>query len=484
MANITGNNPTRNATCESITLEGINYLEADSASDQATRLLRYCKVTEWFQCDLSHLIDDDDRPSVLPILPGGNHTIQPYEPEATRSIWATLHLLDTNANCNSVASILQSSYALCIGILSVIANLIVISTIARHRHLRTVTNCFLLSLAASDYMYAFCSLYTSVMSILMYAAQRSYDDRLLETLMKIKNDHFLCLFLECPGVLFASLMASLFSLMAIALEKYIGIFHPLHYYQLLTTRRATALIAAIWLVSMTFGLMPWMGWNRYAGVCYFVEKTSYEYLLTWGLVCSASAAITLVMYLQIFKMARKHACQIRQTGVYMANTSTSQSPQIDETDQTHEHPDTFNGGTSNGNHTDLYHTETKKNGRIFSIGRKADKSHKSPIKKVKESSKKVKPKWVKVFVGNKQQVTRSRLAVMRPQLRTIKTMAMLLAGFYLCWLPLLIYIMVYPYRYSNVTLYWLATLALTMSLLNPLIYGFRNKAVKKTLVCS
>ena len=84
------------------------------------------------------------------------------------------------------------------------------------------------------------------------------------------------------------------------------------------------------------------------------------------------------------------------------------------------------------------------------------------------------------------QKSQSRLALAThklfpPSVRAVKTIAIILGTFYLCYLPLLIYILAFKNSYSNFVINVLASLALINSLLNPLIYGFKNRGIRLAL---
>ncbi|KAJ0057197.1 hypothetical protein NL108_002138, partial [Boleophthalmus pectinirostris] len=68
-----------------------------------------------------------------------------------------------------------------------------------------------------------------------------------------------CLFIACFVLVLTQ--SSIFSLLAIAVDRYIAIKNPLRYSSVVTGQRAKNIIALCWLLSVAIGLTPMMGWN-------------------------------------------------------------------------------------------------------------------------------------------------------------------------------------------------------------------------------
>lgn len=384
-----------NMTCDDIkSVDQVDFLSAEDPAEAANKLLLFCHATTKLHCNLWLLV------------------IQPYIGDTVAQLW----MLYASADCRfKVEYFALSVWALLVSIIGVPANSLVIHAVLHDRQLHSATNKLLLSLATSDLVFLLTSCYTTIMTVLITTAEDSMDVQWLEQLLKVQRNKYLCLILEFPGVAFACLMASLFSLMAIALDKYVAIYYPLKRAQLLNSCRVNLLIACIWTVSMTFGLMPVMGWNRFQGVCVFVDKTCYEYLLTWGITCTLCAITIVVLYVQIYRMAVKHSRRSRGATIRLVCA---------------------NPGIAADTHG------------------------------IANSVSEVSTSCVSLTEKKKRCMCRP------PQ--ALKTISLLLLGFYLGWLPLLVYLLVYPYRYTNLDLYILMTIALTCSMYNPFIYGLRN----------
>jgi hypothetical protein len=309
-----------------------------------------------------------------------------------------MRLLVQNAHCtlNDVQMLLYiTAVLLCVVV--VIINIFPLIAIIKSRKLRTPTNIILLNLVLLDLLLGTTAPYTYIMNILIVIAIKQYNQEQLRLYLEIRSNKALCLLLDGPGLIYACMMASIFTLLAVAFEKYLAIFNPLRYNQLITIRKIILGLSVIWLVTLLFGFLPLIGWNNYNSdeICLFVAKTDFNYLITWASLCLASALITLILYLRIFIIARKHSRQIF-------------------------HPSVNNQPKDNLPCPKMYRTPTK----------------------------------------------------------AVKTIAIILGTFYICWLPLLIYLLAYSTKYSDLIIYALSVLALANSILNPVVYALRTKPMR------
>ncbi|XP_031325325.2 adenosine receptor A2b isoform X1 [Camelus dromedarius] len=72
-----------------------------------------------------------------------------------------------------------------------------------------------------------------------------------------------CLFLACFVLVLTQ--SSIFSLLAVAVDRYLAVRVPLRYKSLVTGARARAVIAVLWVLAFGIGLTPLLGWNRGKG---------------------------------------------------------------------------------------------------------------------------------------------------------------------------------------------------------------------------
>lgn len=130
--------------------------------------------------------------------------------------------------------------------------------------------------------------------------------------------HFLFLFclepcdwseLVTSGLLVTSLLASLCSLMGVALDRYLSLSHALTYGSSQSRRRAAALLLLVWAGASLMGAGPAMGWHclHEPTSCSVAPPLTRTYL---SLLCGGFllvVMVTLLLYAGICRVARRHA---------------------------------------------------------------------------------------------------------------------------------------------------------------------------------
>ncbi|XP_007057818.2 adenosine receptor A2b [Chelonia mydas] len=131
---------------------------------------------------------------------------------------------------------------LIIAVLSIAGNVLVCWAVAINSTLKNATNYILVSLAVAD-------IAVGLLAI-PFAITISVG---------LRTDFHSCLFFACFVLVLTQ--SSIFSLLAVAIDRYLAIKVPLRYKSLVTGKRARWLIAVLWLLSFGIGLTPLMGWN-------------------------------------------------------------------------------------------------------------------------------------------------------------------------------------------------------------------------------
>lgn len=72
-----------------------------------------------------------------------------------------------------------------------------------------------------------------------------------------------CEFYAFCGALFG--ITSMITLMAIALDRYLVITHPLTAIGVVSKRRAALVLLGVWLYALAWSLPPFFGWSKWAG---------------------------------------------------------------------------------------------------------------------------------------------------------------------------------------------------------------------------
>ncbi|XP_028828947.1 adenosine A2a receptor b [Denticeps clupeoides] len=132
---------------------------------------------------------------------------------------------------------------LVIAALAVGGNVLVCWAVCVNSNLQSITNFFVVSLAVADIAVGLLAIPFAIAISTGFCA----------------NFHG-CLFIACFVLVLTQ--SSIFSLLAIAVDRYIAIKIPLRYNSLVTGSRAKAIIAVCWVLSAIIGLTPMMGWNQ------------------------------------------------------------------------------------------------------------------------------------------------------------------------------------------------------------------------------
>ncbi|KAF1771085.1 hypothetical protein GCK72_002910 [Caenorhabditis remanei] len=124
-----------------------------------------------------------------------------------------------------------------ISVIGVLGNLLVITVVLKVRGMKTPTNCYLVSLAASDTLFFFASMPHEMMYLLG------------------PNDHYLFGKVGCVLLTYLPYLAmntSSLSILAFTIERYYGICNPYKARTMCTVKRATCIICGIWVFSMLY----------------------------------------------------------------------------------------------------------------------------------------------------------------------------------------------------------------------------------------
>ncbi|KAI4890082.1 hypothetical protein NFI96_004851 [Prochilodus magdalenae] len=186
---------------------------------------------------------------------------------------------------------------LVIAFLSTVGNLLVCAAVGLNRKLHTVTNYFLVSLAVAD----------------VCVGALAIPCAILTDMGIPRNNLHLCLLML--SVLIMLTQSSIFSLLAVAVERYVAIFMPFRYHSLMTPRNALLVILVTWVLAFLIGLVPLMGWHKpppASGYCFFVlvvDMTYMVYFNFFGCVM-APLMIMFLIYAQIFVTVKRQLRRI------------------------------------------------------------------------------------------------------------------------------------------------------------------------------
>ncbi|XP_071946572.1 adenosine receptor A2b-like [Antedon mediterranea] len=187
-----------------------------------------------------------------------------------------------------------------IAIAAILGNLLVMFAVYKNRHLRSVTNSFIVSLAVADFLVGLVGIPFALI-----------------TNANVSMDRYLCLFLNSFIVVLTQI--SIFSLLAIAVDRYFAVVSPLKYRRIANTKRALCVIAVTWIAAFAVGLVPVMGWHLKPddNSCNFVTIIDMKYMVYFnffGFVLPP-LIIMLFIYIKIFNVVRQQIKQISKTVV-------------------------------------------------------------------------------------------------------------------------------------------------------------------------
>ena len=146
--------------------------------------------------------------------------------------------------------------------LALTGNVLVLIVFARSRALRTVTNYYVISLAVADTLVALVGIPSA-----------------LSTSVGLPRQFHLCLVMN--SILMLLCTGSILSLVAVTVDRFWAIVHPLTYAGDMTKRKAKLIICGCWILASIIGLLPAAGWHRCRPSqprCFFMEVMDFRYL--------------------------------------------------------------------------------------------------------------------------------------------------------------------------------------------------------------
>lgn len=215
-----------------------------------------------------------------------------------------------------VASILYIILELLIAMFSVLGNVLVCWAVCLNSNLQSITNFFVVSLAVADIAVGVLAIPFAIVISTGFC-----------------SNFYGCLFIACFVLVLTQ--SSIFSLLAIAIDRYIAIKIPLRYNSLVTGQRAQGIIAICWVLSIIIGLTPMMGWHKLSesanstcppGLmkCLFEEVVVMEYMVYFNFFACVLIPLLLMLaiYLCIF-MAARHQLKLMEVKAVHGEKSRS-----------------------------------------------------------------------------------------------------------------------------------------------------------------
>ncbi|XP_017199777.2 adrenocorticotropic hormone receptor [Oryctolagus cuniculus] len=169
----------------------------------------------------------------------------------------------------------------------VLENLAVLLAVVKNKHLQSPMHFFICSLAISDMLG---SLYKILENILILLRNTGY--------LKPRGDFETTADDVIDSLFVLSLLGSIFSLSAIAADRYITIFHSLQYHSIVTVRRALVTLTVLW--ALCTG----------SGITMVIFSHHIPTVLTFTSLFPLMLVFILCLYVHMFLLARSHARRI------------------------------------------------------------------------------------------------------------------------------------------------------------------------------
>lgn len=182
-------------------------------------------------------------------------------------------------NCAIIAALI---------LISITGNLIVLAAIKRTSSLRSPSIIFICSLAVSDLVVGF------IVQPLFIARELTNSD-LVKSLLETTA--------------YAACGFSLFIMTAISMDRYVALHYHMRYPSIVTSTRATYLIATVFLV------------NFLAAIIYFWNRTIYLFIMATGICICLLTSVA--FYVKIYQIVRRHQTQIHTFQVALQRTQAT-----------------------------------------------------------------------------------------------------------------------------------------------------------------
>ncbi|CAB1460011.1 unnamed protein product [Pleuronectes platessa] len=185
---------------------------------------------------------------------------------------------DSSAGCYEQL-LISTEVFLTLGIVSLLENILVVAAIIKNKNLHSPMYFFICSLAVAD------------MLTIVIALINGGNLTIPVTLIKSMDNVF-------DSMICSSLLASICSLLAIAVDRYITIFYALRYHNIVTLRRAMLVITSIWTCCTV------------SGILFIIYSESTTVLICLITMFFTMLVLMVSLYVHMFLLARLHMKRI------------------------------------------------------------------------------------------------------------------------------------------------------------------------------
>ncbi|XP_045475360.1 octopamine receptor 1-like [Harmonia axyridis] len=362
----------------------------------------------------------------------------------------------------------------------ILGNTLVILAVITTRRLRTVTNCFVMSLAIADWLVGTCVMPPAVANALMGAWELGW----ILCDIWVSLDILLC-------------TASILSLCAISVDRYLAVTQPLTYSRRRRSKRlALGMILIVWLSSALITCPPMFGWyepGRHEDkTCRYNKNTGYVIFSAMGSFF-IPMVVMLYVYMRISCVVAQRHDKLEHIDAHSKKNHKLVLQSRDESDPER--------GSSEGEEICLRTTSLPHaSDRNFNYNDRRIKSFRSKTKSLRSNSSTFNEEkltstrgtsFYKSSVNSTRSQTdsmhldhgtilkfepASRVSSFRRETKTAQTLSIVMGGFIACWLPFFIFYLLTPFMPSNdinaLIMSYLTWLGWFNSGINPFIYAF------------
>lgn len=200
---------------------------------------------------------------------------------------------------SQVAIAIQASFLLVIMLSSLLGNTLILLAIYRNHSLRSITSVFIANLAVADFLLALLGMPFTMASSITY--HWVFGD----------------IWCKINGMLNSIFcIASMLSLAAVSIDRYVAIIKPLQYPLIMTSRIALGMITYVWMHAITCAFLPIFGWSSYTyiyneSICTanWGENIPYT-MFIFAFSFFAPLMVMTYCYFHILRAARKQSKKI------------------------------------------------------------------------------------------------------------------------------------------------------------------------------
>ncbi|XP_060776551.1 melanocortin 5b receptor [Neoarius graeffei] len=200
-------------------------------------------------------------------------------------------------NCEQVHIVPE--FFLTLGLLSLLENILVILAIIKNKNLHSPMYFFICSLALADMLVGVSNAWETIVIHLLANRRLVVEDHFIRQIDNV-FDSLICI----------SVVASMCSLLAIAMDRYISIFYALRYHSIMTVKRACIIIGIIW--SFCTG----------CGIVFIIYSDTTPVVVCLVAMFLAMLLLMASLYCHMFLLARSHVK--RMATLHGSNASIQQ----------------------------------------------------------------------------------------------------------------------------------------------------------------